>query len=85
MTLFAHLQRLAKLTHWVMDDTGTGSFVCVTALVSALGYLCRDLGLDLQLIAENNIVKLRARYPEAYSDDAAEGRADKGGATARES
>jgi hypothetical protein len=47
--------------------------------------MCRVLGMDMEQIAWANIEKLRQRYPEAYSDAAAEARADKGGADARNS
>ena len=45
--------------------------------------LARIHGLDFELVLDNNIKKLRKRYPEAYSDAAAEARADKGGLDAR--
>lgn len=41
------------------------------------------MDVSLSAIAEANISKLRARFPEAYSDAAAEGRADKNGLDAR--
>lgn len=43
------------------------------------------LSVPLNTIAERNISKLRLRFPEKYTDQAAEQRADKGGLTARES
>ena len=43
------------------------------------------LGVDFGRALGHNINKLRARYPAAYSDLAAEARADKGGADARSS
>ena len=43
------------------------------------------LSVPLNTIAERNIDKLRARFPQSYSNMAAEQRADKGGLTARES
>lgn len=39
----------------------------------------------LERIMAANIAKLRERFPDAYSDEAAEARADKGGADARSS
>lgn len=45
----------------------------------------RDLGTTLKDICAENIAKLQLRYPEKYSDEAAEARADKGGADARNS
>lgn len=41
------------------------------------------LGLQLADICADNIAKLQARFPEAYSNEAAEARADKGGLDAR--
>lgn len=41
--------------------------------------------LGLHDILEANIAKLRARFPDAYSNEAAEARADKGGLSALES
>ena len=46
---------------------------------------CETLGLSLGDVLQENIEKLQARYPNAYSDQAAEGRADKGGLSATES
>lgn len=43
------------------------------------------LGANPDDVRADNIAKLRARYPEKYSDDAAEARADKGGLDARQS
>lgn len=43
------------------------------------------IGADIEEIAAANIAKLSARYPEKYSDVAAEARADKGGLDARNS
>lgn len=43
------------------------------------------LGVNLSSVAEMNVEKLRQRFPRSYSDQAAEARADKGGADARNS
>lgn len=43
------------------------------------------LGLELAEICRSNINKLQLRFPDAYSNHAAEARADKGGADARNS
>lgn len=45
--------------------------------------LAHIIDVDLERIAAENIAKLRARYPDAYSNEAAEARADKGGLDAR--
>ena len=43
------------------------------------------LGVSMRAIAERNIRKLQLRYPDAYSDELAEARLDKGGKSAAES
>lgn len=47
--------------------------------------ICDAAGIDLAAALGDNIAKLRLRYPDAYSDVAAEARADKGGLDARHS
>ncbi len=42
-------------------------------------YAMRTLGFDLEEVLAENIEKLRIRFPEKYTDDAAEARADKEG------
>lgn len=46
---------------------------------------CEALQSNMEEIAVANIQKLRLRFPEKFSNEAAEARADKGGAGARES
>jgi len=41
------------------------------------------LGVNMNGLARENIAKLQKRYPQAYSNEAAEARADKGGLEAR--
>lgn len=43
------------------------------------------LGVSMDRIARDNIAKLQQRFPDAYSNVAAEARADKGGLSAKES
>lgn len=43
------------------------------------------LGVSMRAMAEKNIAKLQLRYPEKYSDELAEARLDKGGASHQES
>ena len=57
----------------------------VRQILIALVDLAHLIGAELLDIARDNIAKLQARYPEAYSDVAAEARADKGGLDARNS
>ena len=57
-------------------------------LGDALWYIalaCEALGMSMHLVARENIDKLKKRFPETYSNAAAEARADKGGLGARES
>lgn len=53
--------------------------------LDALGSLANLIEIPLDEIAVANIEKLRARFPDAYSNEAAEARADKGGLDARNS
>lgn len=46
---------------------------------------CEHIGVTLSRVAARNIEKLALRYPQSYSDHAAEARADKGGVGPRES
>lgn len=54
-------------------------------LMRVLSSVCDAMNLDLGLLLDANIAKLRERFPNAYSDAAAEARADKGGLDARNS
>lgn len=47
--------------------------------------ICDVTGLNLLFIMRENIAKLQARFPDAFSAEAAEARADKGGLDARNS
>jgi NTP pyrophosphatase (non-canonical NTP hydrolase) len=55
------------------------------SLLRELIYLAYLTGNDPVQIAADNIAKLQKRYPEKYTDLAAEARADKGGEDARNS
>lgn len=50
-----------------------------------LAAVAEMIGIPLVQIAAANIAKLQARFPDAYSNEAAEARADKGGLDARNS
>lgn len=54
-------------------------------IVCVLMQFCVSLEIDLGTVLDENIAKLRERFPNAYSDEAAEARADKGGLDARNS
>lgn len=42
-----------------------------------LALACRAIGVAMEDVAQDNIIKLMMRYPEKYSDEAAIARADK--------
>lgn len=48
-------------------------------LVWYVALACYALGVEFATVLKMNIEKLQVRYPNAYSDQAAEDRADKGG------
>lgn len=54
-------------------------------MIGMLDRTCFVLGVDAGEVLQRNIDKLRQRYPEKYSDAAAEARADKNGIDARNS
>jgi len=54
-------------------------------IVRVLSQFCDSLELQFDEILADNIAKLRKRFPDAYSDEAAEARLDKGGLDARNS
>lgn len=57
----------------------------LTMVYANLGTLAAMIGVSIEQIAGENIAKLQERFPDAYSNDAAEARADKGGLDARNS
>lgn len=57
----------------------------VALIVMCLNQCCRTLDADPMDVRAANIDKLRLRFPDAYTDEAAEARADKGGLDARNS
>jgi NTP pyrophosphatase (non-canonical NTP hydrolase) len=57
----------------------------VLNVVCAVAHACDALGFAIEDVMEENIAKLRERFPDAYSNAAAEARADKGGLDARNS
>lgn len=61
----------------------------ITVSIGMVLEICRiaaeHCNSTLDKCLEDNIAKLRIRYPDAYSDEAAEARADKAGADARNS
>ena len=69
----------------ISDDLAVDFKQEVSGILSDLVDLAALINVDVTGIATQNIAKLQARYPEAYSDVAAEARADKGGLDARNS
>lgn len=71
------------------DAVENNALADLDTLLRELGTVLVDLaaviGIPLEQIAAANIAKLRARFPDAYSNHAAEARADKGGLDARHS
>lgn len=57
----------------------------LAAIVHLVDELALLTGTTGDIVRAENIAKLRKRFPEAYSDAAAEARADKGGVDARNS
>lgn len=57
----------------------------LTYIGQELVNICDAADIDLRGALKDNIAKLRERFPDAYSDAAAEARADKGGLDARNS
>ena len=57
----------------------------IALIVMCLNQCCRTLDADPMDVRSANIAKLRLRFPDAYTDEAAEARADKGGLDARNS
>lgn len=54
-------------------------------IVCAASHACDALGFKIEDIMADNIAKLQERFPDKYSNAAAEARADKGGLDARHS
>lgn len=69
------------------DDTfdDRTSIDVMRAAIYMLDRIATQLGYDPDVGRTQNIEKLRARFPDAYSNAAAEARADKGGLDARQS
>jgi hypothetical protein len=68
-----------------MDDSETLLALLAMLVILIDGCVAPALGTTGDTLRADNIEKLRLRFPEAYSDAAAEARADKGGLDARNS
>lgn len=80
------IKPLVTLIETLQDLERSEYCISVVGLIMVnLAIMAAHFGFDMNEIAEENITKLRLRFPDAYSDEAAEGRADKGGLPASES
>jgi NTP pyrophosphatase (non-canonical NTP hydrolase) len=70
---------------FIAQQTQVDLGLAVGTITTSLANLAWLIGADLRQVAADNIAKLKLRYPEKYSDVAAEARADKGGEDARNS
>lgn len=74
---------MATLTYHGMTPTNLNSLSSlIPTVLPVIDDGARALGFDPDQLRAENIEKLRARYPEKYSDELAEARLDKGGADA---
>ena len=67
------------------DNTAQLLLASLTMIINGMRVLAEICGSTLELEMDNNIAKLRIRFPDAYSNEAAEARADKAGVDARNS
>lgn len=73
------VHRLRVIANYLVQFDGSQDMVHVGIMVLSLTALLHELGLSLDDACAQNIEKLKLRFPDAYSDEAAEARADKGG------
>lgn len=69
----------------ISDDMRAVMLTELRALMHGIGAECNKRGVKLSACLQQNINKLRKRFPDKFSGVAAEARADKGGLSARES
>ncbi|MHA7322828.1 nucleoside triphosphate pyrophosphohydrolase family protein [Burkholderia pseudomallei] len=63
----------------------TGAMRSLVNILSGVAHACDALDMPLEEVMSANIAKLKQRFPDAYTNAAAEARADKGGLDARNS
>lgn len=91
MMLGEHVGRLCLLTQTCLaseqvdGDAKANLLESISRILICCIVLAKDCDTTFGKCMEANIAKLRIRYPNAYSNEAAEGRADKAGADARNS
>lgn len=89
LMLGVHCGRICQTTQqWVMEESIDGydmpSFMAsLTMLINGMYVLSLFCDSTVEQAMADNIAKLRIRFPDAYSNEAAEARADKAGADAR--
>ena len=88
LMLGEHCGRVCNLVEEIcMDEIGELGQAMLLASLSMIMFglyvVCKDCGGTLEQAMADNIAKLQIRYPNAYSNEAAEARADVGGADAR--
>jgi hypothetical protein len=69
----------------ITEDGANKVMASLTMIMNGCRVLAEQCESTLEQAMEDNIAKLRLRFPDAYSNEAAEGRADKGGLDARNS
>ena len=69
----------------INEDNFTDLSNATHMIYVALQLLAEHCGSSIEQAMNDNIAKLRVRFPDAYSNEAAEGRADKNGLDARNS
>jgi NTP pyrophosphatase (non-canonical NTP hydrolase) len=82
---FALASASGRFAEAVVEGHSEMAAECLKRLGNILLDLSALIGIPLNVILADNIAKLQARYPDAYSNEAAEARADKGGLDARNS
>lgn len=87
--LYTGSMHLARVTGGISEAVESGCLMRVGELVAEAYYTVESmaylLGTTVGQMLDDNIAKLQKRFPDAYSDAAAEARADKGGADHRNS
>lgn len=89
LMLAVHCGKICEATA-MLQMAKDGADLDVTTLIASIAMVVRGMyilsslcGSNLWQVLDGNIEKLRIRYPEKYSNEAAEARADKNGADAR--
>ncbi len=73
------VKRLAIYEKPLTEEMKRGAFFDLRIMSVKMAVICDQRGVALRTALRLNIEKLRKRFPDKYSDEAAEARADKGG------